>query len=67
MSASQRMAQRKDLTIPLYLFSRQSERQTLRSLTWTGKVVYKSTHESHAVDCMCEIKEIDSPNRDEVR
>ena len=61
---------KKDSTIPLFLFNKQSEKQTLEVVdSGTGKIIYKSAHESRedAVDCMCEIKGIDPPNRDNVK
>ena len=61
---------KKDSTIPLFLFNKQSEKQTLEVVdSGTGKIIYKSAHESHedAVDCMCELKGIDPPNRDDVK
>ena len=61
---------KKDSTIPLFLFSKQSEKQTLEVVdSWTGAIIYKSAHESRedAVDCMCELKGIDPPNRDDVK
>ena len=61
---------KKDSTIPLYLFNKLSEKHTLEVVdSWTGKIIYKSAHESRedAVDCMCEIKGIDPPNRDDVK